>query len=147
MKKIFIYISTSVSLLLFLFWFFLGHVIYKDIKNDYAINSKDGRFTAYINHVEPFNLFGIYCQIAADTPAFISLYSNKGKYLGQSSPFTCVSAYEIANILFPGDGKFPNQDASPEDSLFGTAMGKHEKDMEIDINNKRWWSIILAPFS
>lgn len=128
-------------------WMFLGHVLYKNTDHDYAINSDDGRFIAYISHVEPFNLIGLYCQLSTDTPAFVSLYDTRGRYLGQSSPFACISSYEITNILFPGDGKLTNEGPSPEDSVFGAAMGDHEEEMEIDIKNKRWWSIILTPFS
>ncbi|PJG59917.1 DUF6201 family protein [Aeromonas cavernicola] len=147
MRKNISYILILVSAISLILWVLLGHVLYKDIKNDYAIKSRDGYFTAYINHIKPFNPIGVYCQITSDTPAFISLYDKEGRYLGQSSPFTCISAYEIANVLFPRDGKLPHEAPSPEDSLFGAAMGEHEKDMEIDINNKRWWSIILTPFS
>ena len=147
MKKIACKISLLILIPLLALWMLLGHVVYKNIEHDYAISSSDGRFTAYISHVEPYNLIGLYCLFSTENPAFVVLYDKKGTYLGQSSPFACISAYHISNLLFPGDGKLVDEGVSEKETVFGAAMGDHESDMEIDIGNKRWWSIILTPLS
>lgn len=141
-KKIIILIS----LLTFLWYFFLAHVTF--FNKDLLFTKIENKvYQAYIYKINPINPIGIYLYITETDPVYVVLYKNE-QYLGQSSPFTMIYSYSLlqSNPTLPIDKLEKNSSFLDNSFYIIIADENIDNAYEIDKKNKKWWSYILQYF-
>lgn len=138
-KKIIILIS----LLTFLWYFFLAHVTFFN-KDLLFAKIENKVYQAYIYKINPI---GIYLYITETDPVYVVLYKNE-QYLGQSSPFTMIYSYSLlqSNPTLPIDKLEKNSSFLDNSFYIIIADENIDNAYEIDKKNKKWWSYILQYF-
>jgi len=94
-----------IGCIFFVYWFFLMHVSFNQTSNDFVDNeySTNHQFKVATKRILPVNAIGLFCMLTTEAPVYFVLYDSHGRYIGQSSPFVCYSAWSSVRFIFPND--------------------------------------------
>lgn len=125
------------------YWLLLAHVSLTFLDKNAPISeaSKDGQYKVFLKDMYPINPIGLYCQLTTESPIYFSLYNANGNYIGQSSPFVCYGKWNDVSLRFPGE------EFTTDVNSFVVFDDEYNGELNISTKQKRWWSILLAPFS
>ncbi|WP_348689069.1 DUF6201 family protein [Aeromonas bestiarum] len=136
-------LAKLMAMLSLAYWLLLAHVSLTFLDKNAPISevSKDGQYKVFLKDMYPINPIGLYCLLTTESPIYFALYDANGNYIGQSSPFTCYGKWN--NVPF----RFPGEEFTTDENSFVVFDDEYDGELNISTKQKRWWSILLAPFS
>ncbi|MCX7132242.1 DUF6201 family protein [Aeromonas sp.] len=140
MKKL----AKILTVIFAVYWLLFAHVSlnFLDETPPFSQVSEDGRYKVFFKSVYPVNPIGLYCFLTKDwAPIYFVLYDSNGGYIGQSSPFACYWPFSSAALVFPGEANTLDKNS------FLVLDDEYDGELDISTEKKRWWSILLSPFS